>query len=380
LPVGARTVPYALPEAEFDQRPEVTLRRRIRIALAIAFTFAVQPASAQQETGQAMPQFHGFLFGDVTFQASEQTTRDGFLIGQLVGHGNMGLSERLHLFVELSASARPTQYLFEAERAILRYDFTDLLKLSVGRYHTPVSYWNTQMHHGLWLQTSVGRPELVRIGGSFVPVHFIGAVAEGEIGGSALTFGYEAGIGNGRDQTISRGGDAGDINDQPAGVVAVRVRPSTPFGLQLGGSVYFDRIAAVDGAVRERIATAHIVWDRGAPELIAEYANVRHEPTFAAGDVTHHAWYVHAGYRLPGGVSRLKPYARVESVELDDVADVALGTLVGNYDGRLIGVRWDFETLATAKLEGRRERRAGGDWRNSLFVQFAFVVPSFEGM
>src|SRR5690606_21216440 len=85
--------------------------------------------------------FTGFLFGDVTFAATEWDRPEGFLMGQLVGHGNVQLSERLSFFGELSASARSDGYAFEVERAIIRYDFADELKLSAGRYHTPISYW-----------------------------------------------------------------------------------------------------------------------------------------------------------------------------------------------------------------------------------------------
>jgi hypothetical protein len=356
------------------------VRRRIRLVLAFTMLGGAPLAAQQPQTEPAGPVFHGFLFGDVTFVASEQDVRDGFVIGQLVGHGNLGLSERLHLFVELSASARPTAYLFEVERAILRYDFIDAFKLSIGRYHTPVAYWNTAMHHGLWLQTSVARPELVRIGGVFLPVHFVGALAEGTLSGGALTFSYEGGIGNGRDASIGRAGDAGDVNATRAGVLAVRVRPGTPFGLQLGGSVYLDRVALETTSVDERIASAHVVWDRGAPELIAEYANVRHEPTGGGTATSSDGYYIHGAIRLPGGLAALKPYARYERVVVDDADPVFAELLPGDYRAALLGVRWDFETLATAKLEGRRERLSGADWQHSVYLQLAFVVPSFAGM
>jgi hypothetical protein len=339
------------------------------------------PAAAQQQQTEATwPVLHGFLFGDVTFAASELAARDGFVIGQLVGHGNIGLSPRLHFFIELSATARPTGYQFEVERAILRYDFIDAFKLSVGRYHTPVAYWNTAMHHGLWLQTSVARPELIRTGGVFLPNHFVGAMAEGTVNTPVVTVGYDAGFGNGRDGSIGRAGDAGDVNPTRAGVVALRLRPAVPFGLQVGGSVYLDRVTLETGAgADERIASAHVVWDRGAPELIAEYATVRHEPTDGGAATSSDAYYVHSAVRLPGDLSTVKPYARYERVDIH-AADVVFSSLISDYRAMLVGVRWDFETLATVKLEGRRERLADADWQNSMYLQLAFVVPSYSGM
>jgi hypothetical protein len=336
------------------------------------------PVAAQehQQTQPAWPVLHGFLFGDITFAATEREARDGFVIGQLVGHGNLSMSQRLRLFIEVTATARPTSYVFEVERAILRYDFIDAFKLSVGRYHTPVAYWNTAMHHGLWLQTSVARPELVRTGGVFLPNHFIGALAEGVFHTSIVTFGYDAGIGNGRDSSIGRAGDAGDVNGTRAGVLALRLRPAWPFGLQVGGSVYLDRVTTTETAsADERITSAHVVWDRGAPELIAEYANVRHDPTAGGTATSSDGYYVHAALRLPGALASLKPYARYERIDID-YADPVFATVMDNYRAMLLGVRWDFETLATVKLEGRRERLAGTDWQNSIYLQLAFVVPS----
>src|SRR5260221_286405 len=83
-----------------------------------------------------------------------------------------------------------------------------------GRSHPAVGYWNTAFHHGQWLQTSVNRPEMVKFGGQFLPVHFVGLLAEGSVGSGGLSVRYHAGIGNGRGLNIARGGDAGDVNPQ----------------------------------------------------------------------------------------------------------------------------------------------------------------------
>jgi hypothetical protein len=310
----------------------------------------------------------------VTFVTAEANGADGFLIGQLVGHGNAQLTERLGFFGEVSLTARDNGYAIELERAIVRYDFNDLLKLSVGRYHTPVSYWNTAYHHGLWLQTSVARPELIRIGGSFLPVHFVGILAEGTLARSDMALSYEVGAGNGRAGIISRPGDAGDVNKQPAALASLRFQPGFLRGLQLGTSIYFDRITLETVAADERIATVHAAWTGGAPEVIAEYAHVRHEPD-AGAEAVSDGFYVQAGYRLPGGLASVKPYGRFERVHVN-AADAVFSGLA-DYDAVLAGVRWDFETLAALKLEGRRERRGGADWLHSLLIQVALVVPSF---
>jgi hypothetical protein len=367
----------------------------VRAALLTVLTgMLLAGAASGQTAGQAGdqsggqqaggPTFHGFLFGDVMYVATERSTLpEGFLIGQVVGHGNAHLSNRLSFFGEVSATARDAQYNIEIERAILRYDFADQIKLSAGRYHTPVSYWNTAFHHGTWLQTSVARPELIKIGGTFLPVHFVGVLAEGTLAVPAASLSYSAGLGNGRAAAIGRAGDAGDINSKRAITLNAQVRPTALFGLQVGGSVYFDRAQVTAGGVDERIATGHVVWDHGAPELVAEYVSVKHSPLFlAAGggapDVTSEGFYVHGGLRLPGSLSSVKPYARIERMDVG--AGDAVFAALQDYDATVIGVRWDFESFGALKSEFRSESFAGGSRLKSLFLQATFVVSSMPGM
>jgi len=350
-----------------------------RSALAALVLLATSHPLLAQEPLAHTPAFQGFIFGDVDYVARDRAATDGFLIGQIVAHGNARLSDRLTFFGEFSATSHPDSYSFEVERAILRYDFADQFKVSVGRYHTPISYWNTAYHHGLWLQTSVGRPEIIKVGGRFMPVHFVGAVAEGTLNNRALSFSYEAGVGNGRGSNIARAGDAGDLNRSRAAVVAAQVRPGD-VGLQLGASAYFDEITpALTSSVDERITSAHAVWDRGAPEIILEYANVRHEPRGGSTSFTSNGWYAHAGYRLPGALSRWKPYARLERLDSDQSDPVFAGA-VDDYHAVVAGLRFDFETLGALKAEYRRERFGAAAEVNGLYLQVAFAVPLSGGM
>jgi hypothetical protein len=348
------------------------LRRRLAVFLCCVALAAPAGAQHPQPHGST---FTGFIFGDVTYVATERDLPGGFLVGQLVGHGNAHLSERLLFFGELSATARETGYAFEVERAILRYEFTDAFKLSAGRYHTPVSYWNVMYHHGLWLQPSVARPELIRMGGFLIPVHFVGAMAEGMLVTRPVTFFYEAGVGNGRGTALNRGGDAGDVNSSRAALATLRLRPATARALQVGGGFYADRLTTTAfGPIDERTVTAHVAWDQGAPEVMAEFARVRHEAASASS--TSDAWYVHAGIRLPGGLSSWRPYVRIEHMDIG--AGLVLGSIVPDYRAAIAGVRWDFEALASLKGEVRSESFAGGERQPSLYLQASFVIPSMR--
>src|SRR5262245_14686662 len=141
-------------------------------------------------------------FGDLTFSSQHiiEFPR-GFSEGQFVLHMASALSPRATFFGEMSFTPRndagtgsppATGFNAEIERMILRLDQSDRLKVSFGRYHTPVNWWNTAFHHGSWLQTTIQRPEMTQFGGRFLPVHFVGALVEGTFPAAALNLTYQA--------------------------------------------------------------------------------------------------------------------------------------------------------------------------------------------
>ena len=124
-------------------------------------------------------------FADVDFGATDvRGTTSGFTLGQFVLHISSPLSSKVSYFGEVSFTAQAPGitpgYKLDVERMLLRYDYNDVFKISFGKYHTPVNYWNTAYHHGLWLQTTIARPEMIKFGGQFLPVHFVGVLGEGE--------------------------------------------------------------------------------------------------------------------------------------------------------------------------------------------------------
>lgn len=352
--------------------------RRRRTVSSVITLLACLATAAPLSARQAFqgPSIHLMGFGDASYLLSERETPDGFFLGQVVGHMNAHLAERLAVFGEASATSRSTGFMVEIERLILRYDFADAFKLSAGRYHTPLGYWNDAFHHGLWLQTSVSRPQMIRFGGQLIPVHFVGAIAEGSFPASGLGLGYSLGVGNGRGENIVRGGDAGDVNGHKALLGGVRIRPARFRGLEVGTAVYVDQpVSEVGLDVEERIVTAHLAWDAGAAEVLTEYAHLRHrEAVAAASGVSSDAFYLQIAYRLPGFDGALKPYGRVERVDVP-ASNPLLGTFGLDYSGQIIGLRYDFSTLAALKVEGRLERLDGGTRMSSLVVQGSFAIP-----
>ncbi|MGH7572929.1 MAG: hypothetical protein ACREMK_13965 [Gemmatimonadota bacterium] len=323
-------------------------------------------------------------FADIDYVETDRQIDDGFFLGQLVGHAAAGLSEHVSFFTEVSATARQDQYRIEVERLILRYDFSDALKVSAGRYHTPINYWNTAFHHGLWLQTTVSRPEMIRFGARFQPVHFVGLQVEGSFPATPLGVGYSVGLGNGRSEDIARAGDPGDVNNHRAWLGQVYVRPPTLFGLQAGAAFYLDRVRSEEEVEApgeefdERIFSAHLAWLNESPEFIGEYARVFHEPEDGDEDHASDAWYAQLAYRLPGRAAVWKPYARYERIEVP-ATDPVFAPFDLEYEGGIAGVRYDFTSLAALKVEYRRERFETSDWFDSLYLQLSLAFGETGG-
>jgi len=353
------------------------------------------PQTAPPEAAQpTYPNLKVAGFADIDFAATDlhgasggfggQTLlnpHSGFELGQTTLHLTSSLSPKVSFFGELTFTARSdagtgtppaTGFNAEVERLILRYDANDYFKVSFGRYHTPINYWNTAFHHGQWLQTTISRPEMTQFGGSFIPVHFIGTLVEGEAPLGGLNLNYNFGLGNGRGQVISRGGDAGDINNNRAWLVNMFVKPNLPYGLQVGGSVYRDAINPLTGnPAREWIQSGHIVWQKETPEVIAEFANVTHQPIFGGPVSNSQAWYAQVAYRLPWFGRLWKPYYRLEQIHVPR-SDVIFRS-VPTFTGSTAGFRYDFSQLAAFKLEYRYYWRRDLPPIRGIFAQTSFT-------
>ncbi len=355
-----------------------------------------QPPVVQSEAAQpSYPSLKIAGFSDVSFAATDlhgasggfgaQTllgAHTGFQEGQFALHLSSALSPKVSVFGEITLSARSdagtgsppaTGFNAEVERLIIRYDLNDHFKLSFGRYHTPINYWNTAYHHGQWLQTSISRPEMTQFGGSFIPVHFVGTLAEGEVPAGGLNLNYNFGLGNGRGAVFNRAGDFGDANNNRAWLANIFIKPDRLYGLRIGGSVYRDEInPLVAPAAREWIQSGHIVWAKETPEFIAEFANVTHEPLRGGVTSNSQAFYVQAAYRLPFRQKLWKPYYRFEYTHVPR-GDAIFRPVVPSFNGSTFGLRYDISSFAAFKWEYRHYERRDFPAINGAFIQTSFT-------
>ncbi|HKV25560.1 MAG TPA: hypothetical protein VJN93_13285 [Candidatus Acidoferrum sp.] len=371
-PPASTVTTGAPPQAPASSMPGMEMHEPHPLSIA-----AAQETMQQLEPHYPSLQIRGFA--DMDFAATDQKgTNSGFDMGQFDLHLASALSSKISSFAEITLNAHPTNYTVEVERSFIRYDYNDHFKISFGRFHTPIGYWNTEFHHGAWLETTVDRPFLVRVGGTFTPLHFVGGLAEGTIPSGWLGLSYNVGIGNGRGSEIGRPGDAGDTNNNRAWVAKIFARPTGLDGLEVGGSVYRDKITLSPSLnYREWIENAYVVWSKGAPEFLAEFNNVNHVNILTNAVSNSDAMYAQFAYRLPWFERSMKPYYRFEYTHMP------LSEQVFAYQPQvesIFGWRYDISNFAAFKAEYRflTSHPAQGTnpalpTINGLFFQTAFT-------
>ena len=257
-------------------------------------------------------QFRGF--GDVSYVVNDRRDEhNSFALGQLDLFFTSQLAENLDVLGELVIeSGDDNAFATEIERLQLNYRPSDYFNVSAGRYHTAIGYYNTAFHHGTWLQTAVGRPQIFGFedDGGVLPIHNVGLSVSGQIPSGALGLRYVFEVGNGRhygatDEPVL---NVADDNDHKAVNLGLIARPDSVPGLQLGVSGYHDT-ATPDGLPRlgQTIVAGHVVWQRPKFEWLNEAFWFRHAP--AGGSAAH---TVAAYSQVARQWGRVRPFLRYQ--------------------------------------------------------------------
>src|ERR1700730_2579879 len=150
-----------------------------------------QPASLLQE----LHEFHGIQwrgFGEVDYKVLNQRKPElgtyGFVPGSqgnfYTGDFDLLLTSRItdkaSVLAEIVFGEEDAQkFGVDLERVLLKYDYNDHLKMSFGRYHTGIGYYN--FNSGSWLQTTADRPLIMEFSndGGLLPTQAVGGFVTG---------------------------------------------------------------------------------------------------------------------------------------------------------------------------------------------------------
>jgi hypothetical protein len=114
------------------------------------------------------------------------------------------------------------------------------------------------------------------------------------------------------------------------------------------------------------------VYTPGAPELIAEFANVHHQNMLGAGNLDSQGGYVQFAYRLPFNDKKWKPYYRYDYIQVPGNEPIL--TAFKNQRNSTVGMRYEVSDFAALKAEYRNSSPDPGKPRvNGAFFQTAFT-------
>ena len=315
-------------------------------------------------------------FGDVGYQGtSENNTADSFVQGQFDLYGTQQIDPKTRAFVEIVFEDGGDGYVLDLERLNLTREISSNFSLSLGRYHTPIGYWNTAYHHGALIQDTVLRPTFLDFedgNGAILPMHLIGLMGMGKVPSSAGELNYSLMLGN-RSSLNTNGftapgfarteidvNNVADKSDQKM-FGARLVFKSSRIPLEVG-------VFGLHNPIAESGAGAGAAAASVGSELIAQtvygghfrYATPRFDvmgETYSlsnddkAGNTGKHkaaAYYVQFGYRTTDTVKLIYRFEDVDFVAADPYFQY-LGTPEGSR--HVVDLRYDIDDTNALKFE-----------------------------
>jgi hypothetical protein len=355
------------------------------------------PAPAEEKAGSTQPEslaqelheLHGIQwrgFGEVDYKALNQRTPElgtyGFVPGShgdfYTGDFDLLLTSRINdkasVLSEIVFGEQDAQkFGVDLERMLFKYDYNDHLKMSFGRYQTGIGYYNTAFHSGSWLQTMADRPLIMEFAnhGGPLPTQAVGVSVTGEIPSGKLGLNYLAEYGSSDTIRPELTGTALDDENNGNHVnLGFFMRPISIPGLQVGGSIYHDRISDFSRGpsvrLSQTIANAHLVYTAHGIEFLNEGFLIRHNYEQSSIVYNMPAFYSQVSKQF----GRLRPFFRYQYINANPGSlfeDIAL-----RY-GPSFGARWDFNDSIAFKAQLDHTLRKGQPDLNGLHLQLAFT-------
>ena len=284
----------------------------------------------------------------------------------------------------------------DLERLTIGYSFSDAAKLRVGRFHTPLGYWNNAYHHGVQLQPTIERPDFLKFedDGGILPTHVVGASLSGRVYTGAGAVEYTAMIGNGPqivDENeygdLIKGDDVlspNNISDNNVGKAVAfnaAISPSFVSGLKLGVSGHISEIRSFEPTVAlPTIAAVNVdqtiyafaaTYTNGPLSFAAEYFTINDKDEISDDDFTNNAYYGLITYTL---MEKWVPYVMYENLSVKKADPYMAALEIGKDTEELtVGLRYNINYRSSVKGEYRDIIDEGGaDW-SEFAVQWALA-------
>jgi len=247
----------------------------------------------------------------------------------------------------------------EIERLQLGWLFGNNNRRWLGRFHNPIGFWNTQYHHGEYLETGISKPAIVEYedDNGPLPMHLAGLLYEGLFENDDHGLGYVLAIGAGPEireeleawDPSSPGSGTQDISATINLYFEPVLYTPTRYGLFASYSEIPAKAIGFD-EIRQIISGAYGNWQSTPWHIIASffYVHNRIDPTAGSFDEAFMQGYIQSAYEIS---DKWTLYGRIEGT-ISDKNDDYLALFPGFIEDRLLGgIRFDFINQNALKME-----------------------------
>jgi len=303
-------------------------------------------------------------FADVGANFSGNRGNKGFFDGSVDFYLTPQLSANVKTVIELVFEHEKTtgELATDLERLQVGYTFSNAATVWLGRFHTPLGYWNTAFHHGQQLQTSVLRPQMIDFEdlGGVIPVHTVGVWGTGAVRAGRGRLTYDGFLGN-SPSIIGTLAAGGTLDPNNSGKTQPGYSSGFNLGYLFGGgadllkigvhgyrAVVRDDSAALD-VTRVNILGGYAALDSVGWEIIAEYYALSNQD-LSGGTGSHASWtgFAQMGRRF----ERWTPYVRLERAALNQADNYFAALATGRaYSRQALGLRYDLTSNTALKAE-----------------------------
>jgi hypothetical protein len=321
------------------------------------------------------------VFGDIDWASHRDDQPGTFALGQLDVFVTSELATNLTVLAEVVLETPNDEaggeQIAEVERFQLQYSPWDALRVSVGRMHSMLGFWNQAYHHGSWLQTSAFRPDVYRWEdelGSVLPVHEVGVRLSGTAATSPLRVEYAASVVNGRASDPSKVNAVQDEDESKAVHLWVGFTPRKVPQLQVGGAAVFDRIPPDPGSPRRDVSLDETIWGGFVAyqgphlEFLTEGFDVLHRDDERGLEWRTRGFYAQVAW----AAGRFKPYYRFDRIDAGE-GDPYYDGSVADLTRHTAGLRVDPWSRLALKLEISHAERGTSEPFSAAAVQAAFT-------
>lgn len=311
-------------------------------------------------------QVNGFIDA-VTYYQNGQLN---FTLGEQTVFIKSELNERFSFLGETIIRYAPetnSKFDIRIERAILKFNYYGNHNLLIGKFHTPINYWNDTYHRGRVFWPTIER--LLVFTQGIVPQNTTGISLQG-LNLGQLRFGYDLMVGNGIGAS-----DIADNDRFKSLTASVHIKPVD--GLRLGTSLYHDVISkgavplgqpdsgqVATTNVTQNLLTASVTYLTKRYELLAE-SSTAYNQSISTGNQRVSTLYVYAGLRIR---DKLIPYVRFDRIRYHNREVFFRNDNVRSF---IAGLRYEINYLTVLKMEYQQLKRETATTSDKLSLQLA---------